>query len=137
MKPQIPIAIKAIYWSSTVLFSLMMAAAAVGYLTSDFFAKAFTHLGFPPYFRVELAIAKLLGVIVLLAPLPQRLKEWAYAGFGITLVSAFIAHTAVDGVQTAVAPLIALGILIISYTFQSRMRKGMESAAIGHPVAAG
>jgi hypothetical protein len=44
-------------------------------------AEAFTQLGFPAYFRVELAWAKLLGVVVLLAPVPARLKEWAYAGF--------------------------------------------------------
>ena len=58
-------------------------------------AEAFTHLGFPDYFRVELAWAKLLGVVLLLAPVPARLKEWAYAGFAITLGSALIAHFAV------------------------------------------
>ena len=52
----------------------------------------FTHLGFPAYFRVELSWAKLLGVVLLLAPAPARLKEWAYAGFAITLASALIAH---------------------------------------------
>jgi DoxX-like family len=39
-------------------------------------AEAFTQLGFPDYFRVELAWAKLLGVVLLLAPVPARLKEW-------------------------------------------------------------
>ena len=61
-------------------------------------AEAFTHLGFPAYFRVELACAKLLGVVLLLAPVPARLKEWAYAGFAINLASALIAHLSVgDG----------------------------------------
>jgi hypothetical protein len=47
---------------------------------------------------VELALAKLLGVALLLAPVPARLKEWAYAGFAFTLGSALIAHLAVgDG----------------------------------------
>jgi uncharacterized membrane protein YccC len=41
---------------------------------------------------VELSWAKFLGVAVLLAPVPARLKEWAYAGFAITLTSALIAH---------------------------------------------
>ena len=37
-------------------------------------------------------------MLLLLAPVPARLKEWAYAGFAITLVSALIAHFAVgDG----------------------------------------
>ena len=51
-------------------------------------AEAFTHLGFPAYFRVELSLAKLLGVVLLLAPVPPRLKECAYAGFAIDLASA-------------------------------------------------
>jgi DoxX-like family len=47
---------------------------------------------------VELAWAKLLGVVLLLAPMQARLKEWAYAGCAITLGSALIAHFAVgDG----------------------------------------
>ena len=35
------------------------------------------------------------GILVLLLPAPVRLKEWAYAGFAITLGSALIAHLAV------------------------------------------
>jgi hypothetical protein len=47
---------------------------------------------------VELSLAKLLGVVILLAPVPARLKEWAYAGFAFTLASALIAHFSVgDG----------------------------------------
>ena len=48
----------------------------------------------PNYFRVELA-AKLLGAVLLLAPVPARLKEWAYAAFAITLGSALIAHLSI------------------------------------------
>lgn len=43
-------------------------------------AEAFTHLGFPDCFRVELSWAKFLGVVLLLAPVPARLKEWAGHG---------------------------------------------------------
>ena len=64
-------------------------------------AEAFTHMGFPAYFRVELAWAKLAAIAVLLAPVPSRLKEWAYAGFAITLGSALIAHLSVgDGPES-------------------------------------
>jgi hypothetical protein len=61
-------------------------------------AAAFSRLGFPAYFRVELSWLKIAGILVLLLPAPDRLKEWAYAGFAITLASALIAHLAVgDG----------------------------------------
>jgi len=46
---------------------------------------------------MELSWAKLLGVALMLAPVPARLKEWAYAGFAINLVSALIAHLSVGG----------------------------------------
>ena len=63
-------------------------------------AEAFTRLGFPAYFRVELSWAKLLGVVLILAPVPARLKEWAYAGFAINLASALITHFSLgDGPQ--------------------------------------
>ena len=49
--------------------------------------EASTRLSFTDYFRVELAWAKLLGAVLSLAPVPARLKEWAYAAFAITLGS--------------------------------------------------
>src|SRR5690242_21679311 len=87
-----------IYWSVTAVFCLQMSFTAYAQLRLPEVAQAFTHLGFPDYFRVELSWAKFIGVLFLLAPVPARLKEWAYAGFAINLASALIAHLAVgDG----------------------------------------
>jgi DoxX-like family len=80
------------YWIVTALFCLQMGFTAYAQLRLPQVAEEFTRLGFPGYFRVELSLAKLLGVLVLLAPVPARLKEWAYAGFAIVLGSALIAH---------------------------------------------
>jgi hypothetical protein len=86
------------YWIVTALFCLQISFTAYAQLRLPQVAAAFTHLGFPGYFRVELAWSKLFGVVLLLAPVPSRLKEWAYAGFAITLASALIAHLSVgDG----------------------------------------
>jgi len=93
-----PKATTLIYWIVTALFCLQMGFTAYAQLRLPQVAAAFTHLGFPAYFRVELSWAKFLGLVVLIAPVPARLKEWAYAGFAITLASALIAHFAVgDG----------------------------------------
>ena len=87
-----------VYWIVTALFCLQMSFTAYAELRLPQVAEAFTHLGFPDYFRVELSWAKLLGVALLLAPVPARLKEWIYAGFAIDLASALIAHFSVgDG----------------------------------------
>ena len=88
------------FWIATGLFCLQIGFTAYAQLRLPQVAAMFTHLGFPAYFRVELSWAKLLGVVLLLAPVPARIKEWAYAGFAITLGSALIAHFAMgDGPQ--------------------------------------
>jgi len=87
-----------VYWIVTALFCLQMGFTAYAQLSLPQVADSFAHLGFPGYFRIELSWAKLLGVALLLAPVPARLKEWAYAGFAINLGSALIAHLSVgDG----------------------------------------
>jgi hypothetical protein len=84
------------FWISTALFALEIGFTAYAQLRVPVVAQAFAHLGFPSWFRVELAWTKLAGLVALLIPtVPSRLKEWAYAGFAITLVTAIIAHLAV------------------------------------------
>lgn len=107
-----------IYWISTVLLTLNVAMAGVMYFANPGIAIAFGHLGFPDYFRQELGIAKLLAAVVIILPMvPLRMKEWAYVGLGIVFISAVIAHTSVDGFSTAIAPLISMVLLVVSYIF--------------------
>jgi hypothetical protein len=106
----------AIYWISTGLFALWMLANAKAYLTSEEAKMLCLHFGFPGYFRVELAVAKVLGTIILLLPFKGNIKEWAYAGFSITVISGFIAHLAsADSMASSASAMVALGILLISY----------------------
>lgn len=114
---------KIIFWVTTILFSGLMILSAVNYLTNKEMAEAFKHLGFPAYFRIELAIAKVVGALVLVLPFfGSNMKEWAYAGFGITLISASVAHASVgDGVGQVTAPLIVFLILLTSYIYKNKM----------------
>jgi hypothetical protein len=114
-----------IYWLSTALFSVMMLFSAYSYFTKPELAAAFTHLGFPAYFRVELGTAKFLGAIALIIPqVPMRIKEWAYAGFGITFISAAIAHISRgDPAAVAAMPLIFLVVMVISYIYLHKKNK--------------
>jgi hypothetical protein len=61
------------FWTVTALFCLQIGFTAYAQLRLPQVAEAFTQLGFPDYFRVELSLAKLLGVVWLLAPVPARL----------------------------------------------------------------
>jgi len=112
-----------VYWIVTTLFCLQMSFTACAQLCLPQVAEAFTHLGFPAYFRVELSWAKLLGVVLLLAPAPARLKEWVYAGFAINLASALVAHLSVgDGPEAWSWPG-ATGLLwALSYFFWRRLQ---------------
>lgn len=107
---------KITYWSTTAIIALMMTYSAYAYFTDPLIDKGFGHLGFPSYFRIELAVAKLIGVVVLVAPLATRIKDWAYAGFAITFISAFIAHTASgDPLSARIGPVVFFALLIASY----------------------
>ncbi len=119
---------KIIYWITTGLISAMMLFAGYSYFTAPQTVEGFKHLGFPDYFRVELAIAKILGAIVLLIPqIPARVKEWAYAGFAITFISAFIAHiNSNDPTAMIVNPVVALAVLIASYVYFHKVTKSVS-----------
>ncbi|WP_263792140.1 DoxX family protein [Salinibacter sp.] len=126
------------YWGSTVLFALMMAGSGTMYFVSENMAAKFAQLGFPDYFRIELGIAKLLGTGALVTPLPRSVlartvKEWTYAGFTISIVSAMIAHVASGDPATAlVFPGGAFVLVATSYTTYHqyyRTEAGAEEAA--------
>jgi hypothetical protein len=111
------------YWLATALFCLQMAFTAYAQLQLPQVAAAFTRLGFPDYFRVELSWAKFLGMALLLAPVPPRLKEWAYAGFAFTLASALIAHLSVGDGPDAWGWAAGTAVLwCLSYVFWRRLQ---------------
>jgi hypothetical protein len=122
------------FWTVTALFCLQMAFTAYAQLRLPQVADAFTHLGFPDYFRVEVSWAKLVGIAVLLAPLPARVKEWTYAGFAIDLGSAILAHLAVGDGVAAWGWAAATGVLwALSYFFWRRI----EATRAARPTESG
>jgi hypothetical protein len=110
-----------IYWATTAAVCGVMAFSAVNFNLKEPLGPmkgAFVHLGYPSYFRIELTTAKALGVLALLIPgVPAKVKEFAYFGFGITLISASIAHFSVgDPALFVIDPLLFLSALVVSYT---------------------
>jgi len=104
------------YWIATGLISLMMALSAYIYLShAPTAVEGFAHLGYPPYFANLLGVAKLLGVCALLFPGLPLLKEWAYAGFTFTFIAAVVSHLESGDGPKALAPVVALAVLALSY----------------------
>jgi len=111
------------YWIVTTLFCLQIGFTAYAQLRLPQVAAAFSHLGFPDYFRVQLSWAKFLGIALLLAPAPTRLKEWVYAGFAIDVASALIAHVSVGDGPQAWGWAAGTGMLwALSYVFWRRLQ---------------
>ena len=128
------------FWIFTALFCLEMSFTAYyELLRLPEAAQAFTRLGFSAAsFRVELSWAKVAGVAALLIPMfPARgvvyvIKEWAYAGFAINLVSALIAHLSISDRPAAFIPSAATSVLWgLSYYFWRRLQARSSEAADG------
>ena len=116
-----PMNTKYLYWGSTGLVALLALASGTMYFVAEAPADSFARLGFPDYFRIQLGIAKLVGGMALLVPLPRWLKEWTYAGFTTDFGSAAIAHLAVgDPLSDVATPVVALVVLLTSYVSYHR-----------------
>lgn len=116
---------KIIYWVSTGIIFLFEGVMPALTSNSELAIQGIRHLGYPDYFRVMLTVFKVAGALVLILPFVMgRFKEWAYTGFGITMIAACISHWAVDGFggQT-VFPLIIFAILVTSYIYYNRISK--------------
>ena len=122
---------KIIYWTTTGIVCSVMVFSIINFNLKEPLGPevyriegAFGHLGLPNYLKIELTIAKILGVLALLIPaIPSKIKEFAYAGFAITLASASIAHfSSGDGLVFIIDPLIFLVILIVSYLYFSKIK---------------
>ncbi|MDQ0874368.1 putative membrane protein [Paenibacillus sp. V4I3] len=74
-----------------------------------------TKLGYPEYFLNILGIAKALGIIALLVPKFNRLKEWAYAGFTFDAISAIWSNIASGYPSESIAAVVAIVLLMASY----------------------
>lgn len=122
--------INIIYWITTVIIFLFegVMPALTGH--TEMAKEGIRHLGFPDYFRVELNIFKVVGAIALILPMVStRIKEWAYFGFAVSMISACIAHCVVDGMGgLSFFPLIILAILATSYVFyHKRLDAGINA----------
>jgi hypothetical protein len=88
-----------VYWICTIIFAALMVFSAVGGIKPSQQAIQIIHdgLGYPVYFIQFISIAKLFGVIAILIPGLNRIKEWAYAGLFFDLAGATYSGLAGSG----------------------------------------
>ncbi len=122
---------KIIYWTTTMLIFLFEGVMPALTSNTQLAIDGVRHLGYPDYFRIMLTVFKVTGALALILPfITGRFKEWAYAGFGITFISACVSHWAVDGFNfQTIFPLILFLVLVISYSCYHKL----NSALFLHP----
>lgn len=117
---------KIIFWVTTGLIFLFegLMPALTGH--SEMAIQGITGLGYPLYFVTLITAFKVLGGIVLIIPkFPSNVKEWAYAGFGIDFICAFVSLWVVTGFGVALLlPVVAFIILAVSYVSYHKMKSG-------------
>lgn len=108
---------KIIFWITTIIIFLFEGVMPAFTSQTEVAKEGIRHLGYPEYFGNALVVFKIVGVLLLVIPtIPNRVKEWAYAGFAFDFIFASISHCAVDGIGfLTFFPLIFLAILVISY----------------------
>lgn len=118
---------KIIYWTSTSIVAAVMLWSGFNFALIE--KGAFAHFGLPDWFRIELTIAKIFGALVLLIPgIPHKMKEFAYFGFALTLISAPIAHlSSGDSIWLVIGHLTFSSILVVSYLYYCKTMVGKNA----------
>ena len=116
---------KWIFWIVTGIIVLFDGVMPAFTFQSEMAKEGIRHLGYPDYFGVMLTVFKVLGALALIIPaIPKRVKEWAYAGFAIDFISAFVSTWTVDGLSAMTFfPIVFLGLLTLSYVYWNRINK--------------
>ncbi|MBO9675201.1 MAG: DoxX family protein [Sphingobacteriaceae bacterium] len=118
------------YWIITIIFALMMIMDGFGGITQQEAGKeVFKHLGYPMYMLIIVGVAKLLGAVSILQNKYTVIKEWAYAGFAINFIGAFVSRAFVgDGVSLLIPPLVALVIMFIPYILWKKLQANVKNS---------
>lgn len=100
------------------LFSLLILTGILYFVYYEELVVYFSRYGYPIYLIYPLAIAKIVGSMVVLFSKNDRLKDFAYVGFFFNFMLAFFAHVMVNEFDPF--PTISMTLLLISYFTQDK-----------------
>ena len=114
---------KILYWIITGLMAAFMLLASIpDVLRLPQAVSIFGHLGYPVYLLPLLGTAKTLGIIAVLVPAFQRLKEWAYAGLVFDVIGALYSHLSVGDSPSEWMPAL-IGLVLVGGSYLSYRRQ--------------
>jgi len=114
-----------LYWTTTTIIFLFEGVIPAFTAHTELAREGIMHLGYPLYFGTMLTVFKVVGALALILPMVEsRYKEWAYAGFGITMIAAFVSVWVVDGVGIGLIPsVVFFAILATSYVQYHKLHR--------------
>lgn len=127
-----------IYWTTLFLAAIVLGAPGIlAVMHAAPMMSALHHLGYPNYFVNILAVGKMVGLVILLGPKMPRLKEWAYSGFTITILSACYSHFSSGDGWLAAEPLVTFLFLMLSYVYRPVDRRlSGDDISVSHSAIA-
>ena len=112
---------KHIFWISTIiLFGMLIVTGILYFVYYDSLVIYFKRYGYPTYIIYPLALAKIVGSMVILYNKNKLLKEVAYIGFFFNFILAFFAHYMINEFDPF--PVIFFILLLLSYFTGKKVR---------------
>lgn len=104
------------YWLMIFLISGMLLLSAWTYIFSPVTIEGIRDLRIPDYFRIQLAVAKIIAAVILLIPTaPDLLKHWAFAGAAYFFITSIVAHLVNrDTIVYTMINVIFLGLVVMA-----------------------
>jgi len=114
---------KFFFTAFTLLFSILMLTASIFLLADfEFASEAFLGIGISPILIFPVAMAQILGVLMLWLKIQFAAIKWVYIGFAIIFIFAGFSHLIMnDGF--AIVPVTMGLILFLSYSFKTGFRE--------------
>ncbi|MFC4338034.1 DoxX family protein [Salininema proteolyticum] len=122
------------YWGSTaVLGTVLLAGGVADLLRRPDTLAGMEALGYPAYFLLIIGFWKVVGAAALVAPLPRRIVEWAYAGAFFNFSGAAVSHVVSGSAVSHVLWTAFFSLTVLaSYALWSRDRFRKPRPLAGH-----
>ena len=120
--------VRTLYWVFTGIFTVFTLLTSISQvLSAQSSVEVMNILKFPLYMLSFLGVAKIMGMIAVLIPNFQKIKEWAYAGFMFDYIGATYSMIAVGGTIDKWGFMIVPILLCwLSYYYQGKLSKSIK-----------
>lgn len=116
---------KIFYIISTIIIALVFIVTGIGNLLPfQHISNDMTALGYPAYFLKILGFWKILGGLAVVLPIPDRYKDFAYAGMMLDLTGAALSRYAVgEDISMILIPVLISIVVTLNFVVRMKMQR--------------